>query len=376
MEETSKQKIRAYYKVAAAHHDADVAAVLAAREQDDVRFYLDIARRVGGSVIEFGAGTGRIGLEIARAGLSYTGVDLSPAMLDVFRAKVESEPEAVRARVRVKEGDLRSTHLDKKFQLAFLPNDVVSHLLTADDRRRALNRLKAHLIPGGLLVFDFSMPRYEALLEASGAKNPKPVVELERSGEGKAKVRRTASYATDPANQRITVRRVWEEVGSRGSSKELCEAELTLRWFHRFELELLLKHAGFEVVDLLGDFDRRPYDGKSGWCVVVARPLPAAIKVRVKAKGSLRRPVRTRAGRFGARAGGGGRFDRPGRFAPRPAYGGYRSTGAGMGHGGGRYGGAPRGDYGSPRSSGGYGAPRPSGGYGSPGQTGSGYGSG
>jgi SAM-dependent methyltransferase len=390
MEGAPNKQVKDYYKVAAPFHDADTAALIAAREQDDVQFYLDIARRVGGSVIEFGAGTGRVGLELARAGLAYTGVDVSPEMLEVFRSRLEGEPEAVRARCRVKQGDLRTTHLNKKFQLAFLPNDVVSHLLTPEDRRRALNRLKAHLIPGGLLAFDIAMPTYEALLDAGKVKGAKPVEELEREGGGKAKVRRVAVYQSDPANQLLTAKRSWEEVGSRGAAKGVAEAQLTTRWFHRFELELLLKHAGFEIVELLGGFDRRPFDGKSGWCVVIARPLPSAIKVKLSAKRPSRRPVKPRFAKPGFRSGGG--FRRPGRYAPRPAYGaggygsggygsggygsggqgsgGYRPSGAG-GYSSGSRGGYPRGEYGAPRGD--YGGPR-QGGYGS-GQ-GSGYGGG
>ena len=38
-------------------------------------------------VVELGAGTGEIGAHLARLPLRYVGLDSSPAMLDVFRAK-------------------------------------------------------------------------------------------------------------------------------------------------------------------------------------------------------------------------------------------------------------------------------------------------
>src|SRR5262245_17396946 len=50
-------------------------------------FYLALARETGGPVLELGCGTGRALLPIARDGIACVGLDNSPAMLDVLRAK-------------------------------------------------------------------------------------------------------------------------------------------------------------------------------------------------------------------------------------------------------------------------------------------------
>jgi hypothetical protein len=47
--------------------------------------------------------------------------------------------------------------------------------------------------------------------------------------------------------------------------------ELRLRWFTRFELELLLGSAGWQLDELYGDYDLSPYDGSSDRLLVVAR---------------------------------------------------------------------------------------------------------
>src|SRR5579885_2537082 len=46
----------------------------------------------GHRAIEIGAGTGDIGLELARRAERYVGIDLSAPMLDVFRSKVSGGP--------------------------------------------------------------------------------------------------------------------------------------------------------------------------------------------------------------------------------------------------------------------------------------------
>jgi hypothetical protein len=47
--------------------------------------------------------------------------------------------------------------------------------------------------------------------------------------------------------------------------------ELRLRWFTRFELELLLQSTGWQVEELYGNYDLEPYGPSSDRLVVVAR---------------------------------------------------------------------------------------------------------
>ena len=43
----------------------------------DVRFWQDMARRLGGPVLELGCGTGRVSFPVARTGVQLVGVDRS-----------------------------------------------------------------------------------------------------------------------------------------------------------------------------------------------------------------------------------------------------------------------------------------------------------
>ncbi len=352
--ESQNQALRNYYRVAGPHLDADVTALHGKTDRDDVAFYVDIARRAGGPVLEFGAGTGRVGLELVRAGIPYTGVDLVQSSIEIFADKLGDDVDP--ARVKLKEGDVRTMQLDRRFACVVAPGRVFEHLLTDDDRRRALNRVKAHLVPGGLFVLDAEMPSFDLLASAKEGKATKPETELERPGKGKGKVRRTSSVVVDRANQLLRIHHEWLDVGARGAAKSTGEGDLTLRWSYRFELELLLRGAGFEILELYGGFDRRPFDGVSGSIVVIARPLPVA-----------RRTMRRRSSRPSSEAG-------PRRSGPRgqgfrgdgfrgegSRQGGYSRAGGGSRPGGGFRSG---GGFGRPQSGrpGGYG--RPGGGYG------------
>src|SRR5580704_925536 len=89
------------------YEDASYYASLYRNRIDDVQFYVDVARKHGGTVLEYGIGNGRIALPVGRHGVSVVGIDHSRPMLADLRARLSREPEAVRARVTAHYGDMR-----------------------------------------------------------------------------------------------------------------------------------------------------------------------------------------------------------------------------------------------------------------------------
>src|SRR6185436_1252983 len=63
----------------------------------DVRFWIDVARKADGHVLELGCGTGRITEPLAKAGVAVVGVDRSAAMLARARHRVPSVRADIRA---------------------------------------------------------------------------------------------------------------------------------------------------------------------------------------------------------------------------------------------------------------------------------------
>jgi len=79
-----------------AHYESAEYYDLAYRQvTDDINYYLETAWNQGGPVLELGCGTGRITLQLARAGLTVTGIDISTEMLDQARRKLAREPRRV-----------------------------------------------------------------------------------------------------------------------------------------------------------------------------------------------------------------------------------------------------------------------------------------
>ena len=100
--------------------DAQLAPLYDVFEFDaDVPLYVDLARAQGPNVLEVACGSGRLVLPLARAGFSVVGIDASPHMLEIARAKLDGEPEAAR-RVQLVEADMRQFQLDARFDLAIV----------------------------------------------------------------------------------------------------------------------------------------------------------------------------------------------------------------------------------------------------------------
>ncbi|MEU9153154.1 methyltransferase domain-containing protein [Streptomyces sp. NPDC048417] len=101
-------------------------------------------------VLDVGMGQGTQALRLARAGHQVTGVEREPTMVAAAREALAGEPEGIRERVRIVEGDGRDTGVH------FLPGSfdvVLCHgvLMYVEEPDALLAGLARMLAPGGLL---------------------------------------------------------------------------------------------------------------------------------------------------------------------------------------------------------------------------------
>src|SRR5262245_48592171 len=149
--ETSADIERRLYEATARHYDP---AYAADRRLNDLAFWLELAGRHGGPMLEVACGTGRVLLPIARSGVPIDGVDLSPEMLGVLKAKLAREPEEVRRRVALHEGDMRELRLGQDYGLVIAPFRSLQHLHSVDDQVRAFLAIARHVVSGGTFAFN------------------------------------------------------------------------------------------------------------------------------------------------------------------------------------------------------------------------------
>ncbi|HYM56168.1 MAG TPA: class I SAM-dependent methyltransferase [Solirubrobacteraceae bacterium] len=118
----------------------------------DLPLWRELAARAGTEgtaepVLDVGAGTGRVALDLARRGHLVTALDLDAELLAALQERASGLPvETVRA-------DARSFELDGRgFGLCIAPMQTVQLLGGPAGRIAFLGRARAHLRPGGILA--------------------------------------------------------------------------------------------------------------------------------------------------------------------------------------------------------------------------------
>ena len=213
---------------------------------EDVSFYVREARRSAGAILEYGAGNGRITLPIAQARKQITAVDLSVPMLDDLCRRRAKLPPHVAERIDVQLGDMRTLQLEGRFDLIIAPFNTVLHLYTHDDVRQFLARVFEHLDAQGQFIFDFGIPHPADLCRDPEVSYPGPSFCDPRTGH---RIEYAERFEYEPLRQLLVT---WmEHTPERG---EAWTIPLAQRQFFPMEMEALVEHAGFEIVERTSDF--------------------------------------------------------------------------------------------------------------------------
>jgi SAM-dependent methyltransferase len=226
--------------------------------------YENLARRCGSPVLELGCGTGRVALHLARAGFQVTGLDASPGMLALAREKLARA--RLGERVRLLQADLRDFALDGRFAMATLAINTFMHFLTVADQVRALTNARRHLQPGGLLVIDLPRVDRSLLLEAGEHFSVSEV--LTDPGTGRP-ILKLAAATLDLATQTQHLTLAYDETDEGGAVRRTT-ASFDVHIFFRYEVELLLDKAGFDLEALYGSYALDPYGGEGERMIYVA----------------------------------------------------------------------------------------------------------
>ncbi|MCW4052617.1 MAG: class I SAM-dependent methyltransferase [Candidatus Bathyarchaeota archaeon] len=230
----------------------------------DIPFYRELAWKHGRKALELGVGTGRVALELARAGIVVWGIDNSKHMLAVAREKMRKEVNSVRGRVTLKFGDMRNFRIDEHFPLVYIASSTFEHCITDEDQRRCLSSAFAALKAGGILAFDISQAERDKTsnswwIEKAAIGSDREVVRTIFSRQSPSSGVVSVNLFFDVYHEGKMVQRYFES----GEAKIL----------ERREVEKALRDVGFRVDQLYGDFDMSQYNQKSRKMVFVATKL-------------------------------------------------------------------------------------------------------
>jgi ubiquinone/menaquinone biosynthesis C-methylase UbiE len=222
------------------------------RSSSRIALYCDLAKTVGGPVLEIACGSGLVTIPIAAQDLDVTGVDLAHSMLEYARKKAQRQ----KLNIRWVEADARSFDLGTQYQFILLTGNAFQAFLRRQDQEALLASVKRHLAPSGIFAFETRNPSGHDLTN-------QPQEEFDQrytSAEGYlVSVSFTQIY--DPLAQIMywTSYRRWND----GKQDHKKETHIACRFTYPQELEALLYYNGFELIQQYGDWNKEMLSSSS-----------------------------------------------------------------------------------------------------------------
>ena|SRR5579859_5904021 len=258
---TESAASRDFYNTIARYYDAENEAVT-----EDLDLYVELAESTVGPILDVGCGTGRVMLHLAMAGHRVSGIDLSTAMLERGRRKLNNRVDLAE-QVTFYEGNALDYAFAEKFALTVIPYNGLMHFRSVEDIRTLLRHLADCAEDHGELVID--LPN----AGESFATLDDDAVTLERSfiePESGNLVMQQSVSRLDRTGQMQYITWIYDEIGTDGILRRTV-APLTLRYIFPTELDLLLQISGWQTIERYGDYDRSPFEEGCPRLIVLAQ---------------------------------------------------------------------------------------------------------
>jgi len=232
-------------------------------DRGDLDFFLEAARVAAGPVAELMAGTGRLAVPLADAGIDMTCVDSSPEMLQLLEEKLVAK--GLRAKVVC--DDVTLMNIEDRFSLVFIAFHSFEELVEDADQRACLDTVRRHLGANGRFICTLHDIRARLATVGPGKggrwqfSDPRSqrqiAVSLETEYDGKTGIVRGLEAFTYV-----------------GDAAPFLEVPLRFRLVKPDAFRQIAEDAGFVIESVGADFTAREYrEGQARTAVWTLRPL-------------------------------------------------------------------------------------------------------
>ncbi|CCO22295.1 class I SAM-dependent methyltransferase [Maridesulfovibrio hydrothermalis] len=226
-------------------------------DSDSVEFYKKLGQSEQGIIVELGVGTGRIALELAVSGKNIIGIDISDNMLGICQDKAREL--GVSDRIHLITNDIREFDLPEPADLIYLPFRTVGHLLNQNDRLKLFRSVYRNLNVGGRFVFDHYM--FSEHWAKSNERKQRLMCVI--PCENKKFIYVHDIYLYDYENQIMDCRIIVENVDEVGLVTLKRYIAFSFSWVTIAQIQELINEVGFEVDDMLGEFNGNKWTEQS-----------------------------------------------------------------------------------------------------------------
>ncbi len=223
-------------------------------------FYFDYMSPADPRVLEFGSGTGMLSIPLARAGFNVDSVDISPHMHDVMSDKLRSESNQVADNINQIVADATTFNGVEPYSSIVMPEGILIALPEQQLQVSLLESCHRNLKRGGRIYTDFFQPRYKIIYHKTDTEYTRFRT---KAGE---RYLLGIHFKNDEYTQIQDWNVVFTKIENGVATDEVIEMDLRFRYVFYSEIQWMLKHCGFRVIDI----DVNHADGR-GFAVIAEK---------------------------------------------------------------------------------------------------------
>jgi len=226
----------------------------------DIDFFIKETRKSSGEVLELMSGTGRVSIPLIEAGVQLTCVDLSAES----NAILENKLHKMGLKADIYQMDVCDLELKKRFDVIIIPYYSFAHITSPDAQRKALTRIRQHLLPGGTFICTLQNPELRQREVDGQLQYYKRYPLPDTRG---ALLLWSVENLNEDDNQVVEIMQFYEEYDAKGVLKSKRLLEVHFRLSRKDEFEELAKAAGFHVRGLYGDYSYSEFNDNSRFMI-------------------------------------------------------------------------------------------------------------
>jgi len=218
----------------------------------EVAFYAKLLGTAKGPILEAMCGSGRLLIPLLKGGFVLEGVDNSSHMLQSCQKRCSDQGLAV----QLYHQSLQKLDLPRKYDLIFIAIGSFQLIQNRKEAFDVLKNLHSALLPGGRVVLETFVP-WDAIKDnihglVLMSESKEMIFEkTAHSADGSQIIHK--STVTVHFKEQIEKTQSRYEKWVQGVFSQAEEEEYVVRWYHRFEMELLLEKAGFSAVSIIDE---------------------------------------------------------------------------------------------------------------------------
>lgn len=230
----------------------------------DIPFFLKEAKGCS-QVLELMSGTGRLSIPLIEAGIPLTCIDRSPEMLQLLRKKLTQK----KLSAQVYQMDICHLQLNGVYDLVIIPFHSFAEILDHRDQLKTLKGIYKLLSQNGRFICTLHNPPIR-LKSVNGQLKLIGKFPLADS-EGILSLSTSERY--DAATRLVTGKQVYEIFDVNGFRLSKISIDIQFHLHEKDSFEELVNSAGFDVVEIYGDYSHSPFDpNKSPFMIWVLKP--------------------------------------------------------------------------------------------------------